>query len=369
MNNSRDYLEALGAALARTVPARERMDILRYYKEYFEDAGPEREQEIIDDLGDPEALAQRIIAEGGYGEDGGQPQAQQPQAEQYPPQSGGAQKRRVWPYVLLGVGAVALIAALYIVPRMMFSVVRNVAQSEGAVELETQVTAEDKLDRPAVDPTDKGVGEFDEISVKINMGNVTIQTGDAFNLSLREAEGVPKDADFGLDYSVSNGRLEVWSNGSYDLTDLKDFHNYSGGVTITVPTYTVLEAVNVNTDMGDVTLVNVRAEYVDVVTGMGNIAAHELLGVNELYMNTGMGDITLEGDLALETDLETGMGDVRVQTTCLKEECDYELECGMGEVKVNGRSCGRSTEYDSQNDIYELDATSGMGDVRVDFAG
>lgn len=365
--NSRDYLEALGAALAKTVPARERMDILRYYKEFFEDAGPEREQEIIADLGDPEELARRIIEEGGYG--GQSQQGQQPQSEQYPPQSNGPAKRRVWPYVLLGVGVVAVIAAVSIVPRLLWGIVRDRVVESSAETVYSEAPTHTMDDRPVAGSADKVVGEFEEISVNINLGNVTIQTGDDFNLSLHDPEDVPESGDFGLDYSVSNGRLEVWSSGSYDLTDFTSFQNFSGGVTITVPDYAVLTAVDVNTDMGNITLASFRAENVQAGTGMGDIAVHELIGVDELYMNTGMGDITLEGDLALDNELETGMGDVQVSTTCLRNECDYELECGMGEVKVNGRSHGRSVEYDSPNDIYELDATSGMGDVRVDFAG
>ena len=37
---SREYLEALGEALSTLVPDRERSETLRYYEEYFEEAGP-----------------------------------------------------------------------------------------------------------------------------------------------------------------------------------------------------------------------------------------------------------------------------------------------------------------------------------------
>ena len=39
---SREYLEALGEALSTLVPDRERSETLRYYEEYFEEAGPEQ---------------------------------------------------------------------------------------------------------------------------------------------------------------------------------------------------------------------------------------------------------------------------------------------------------------------------------------
>lgn len=366
--NSRDYLEALGAALAKTVPARERMDILRYYKEYFEDAGPEREQEIIADLGDPEALAQRIIEEGGYGEEDGQPRQQ---AQPEPPQSGAQQKRRVWPYVLLGVGVVALIAAVSIVPRLLWGVVRErvvdpIVGGGAAVHVveEPPGEAPESL-RP--NQTEQAMGEFTEISVHISMGDVTIiQTGDDFSIALSEPEGI----SLGLEYSVSNGRLEVWNDGSIDISDFKkSFTDIKCGVTVTVPEETPLSWVNAYTDLGDVALSNVCAREVEAGTGLGDIEVRQLLGsMDELSLNTGMGDITLEGRLPLEADLETGMGDVRVSAACPERQCHYELETGMGEVKVNGRGHGRQTENSDSDCIYELDASSGMGDVRVDFA-
>jgi len=42
------------------VPIQEREEALQYYNDYFEDAGPEREQEVITALGSPEQVAENI---------------------------------------------------------------------------------------------------------------------------------------------------------------------------------------------------------------------------------------------------------------------------------------------------------------------
>lgn len=42
------------------VPIQEREEALQYYNDYFEDAGPEREQEVIAALGSPEQVAENI---------------------------------------------------------------------------------------------------------------------------------------------------------------------------------------------------------------------------------------------------------------------------------------------------------------------
>ena len=92
------YLAELAEALARWVPERERQDILRYYAEYFEEAGPEREAEVVQELGDPWALASRLAVEGGY--------VTQEAANSWTP----PKKRKTPLFVLAGVAIVAIVA-------------------------------------------------------------------------------------------------------------------------------------------------------------------------------------------------------------------------------------------------------------------
>ena len=50
--NKQEYLSELEAYLA-SLSEEERNDALRFYEEYFEDAGPENEQQVISELGKP----------------------------------------------------------------------------------------------------------------------------------------------------------------------------------------------------------------------------------------------------------------------------------------------------------------------------
>lgn len=57
-----EYLNILSARL-NVLPADEYTDIMEYYKEYFEEAGEENEEDVISELGDVEELAKKIIKE------------------------------------------------------------------------------------------------------------------------------------------------------------------------------------------------------------------------------------------------------------------------------------------------------------------
>lgn len=61
--NKETYLQTLRAKLTGNIGPREIDDAIAYYSEYFEDAGPEREQEVIAELGHPAYLARQIIGD------------------------------------------------------------------------------------------------------------------------------------------------------------------------------------------------------------------------------------------------------------------------------------------------------------------
>lgn len=58
--NKTEYMRQLEQEL-RHLPKREREEALRYYREYFEDAGPEKEEEVAEELGDPKTAAAQIL--------------------------------------------------------------------------------------------------------------------------------------------------------------------------------------------------------------------------------------------------------------------------------------------------------------------
>lgn len=61
------------AALLQDVPAEERRDAMKYYNDYFDDAGEENEQQVIAELGDPAKIAATIKADlGSFSKDQGE---------------------------------------------------------------------------------------------------------------------------------------------------------------------------------------------------------------------------------------------------------------------------------------------------------
>ena len=58
--NRQEFLRQL-ESLLYAIPANERADALAYYNDYFDEAGIENEQSVIQELGSPQKVAQSII--------------------------------------------------------------------------------------------------------------------------------------------------------------------------------------------------------------------------------------------------------------------------------------------------------------------
>lgn len=65
--NREEYLSELYGRLRQRMPGGELNNVMKYYEEYFNEAGPEREQDIMAELGTPEDLARQILSGRGAG--------------------------------------------------------------------------------------------------------------------------------------------------------------------------------------------------------------------------------------------------------------------------------------------------------------
>lgn len=59
----RDEFMAQIARLLADLPESERMEAIRYYNDYLDEAGVENEEQAIEELGDPREIAENIKAD------------------------------------------------------------------------------------------------------------------------------------------------------------------------------------------------------------------------------------------------------------------------------------------------------------------
>lgn len=364
------YLTELAEGLARWVPERERQDILRYYAEYFDEAGPDKEGQVVAELGDPWALSCRLAVEGGY--------VTQEKADGWTPRQ---HKRKLGPLV-----AVAIVACVAIVAASVARTAASVGGWIGRLVSGNTANVAQVEEGTAFAPGDQSGGfwnmedgyleAFDEIDVDASIANVTVTSGDDYTLFISSDTTL---GGYSLKWEIKNGVLNIRDGGSaghVEINSWDDFKNIFGvnasamDVVITIPEGAVLNKLQVKTGLGDVFLSNLDVEKtLEAKTGMGDVECYEIRAYDDVRLESGMGDVTLavtEPYSGTEFDLKTGMGTIEAQIDGLEKDWDYEAKTGMGTVTLNGDSRGTKVERKGTGD-YKLDAETGMGDVNLYF--
>ena len=376
------YLAELAEGLARWVPERERQDILRYYAEYFEEAGPEREAQVVQELGDPWALSCRLAVEGGY--------VTWQQANSWTPP-----KKKRWPWMLIGAAAVLL--ALISVPIALLSSLVGSVIGRGVasvVSVEDEVTTVQEQMEPQYsgnvayfeEADQSGAGfwtmedgcleSFDEIDIDVSIANVMVTPGEDYTLFIDSGATL---GGYSLRWEIKNGVLKIRDGngaGHVQINSWDDFKNTFGinasamNVTITVPDGAALNKLKAKIGLGDVFLSQLYAEKeLEAETGMGDVECYGVRAMDEVDLKSGMGDVTLaitEPYSGAEFSAKTGMGTVEVNVEGYEKDWDYEAKTGMGTVALNGGDRGAKAERKGTGE-YKLEAESGMGDINLYF--
>lgn len=379
------YLAELAEGLARWVPERERQDILRYYAEYFEEAGPDREAEVVAELGDPWALSSRLAVEGGY-------------ATQFQADSWTSDKKKKWPWIL-AITSVAAVAVVFVVMAIAWSamnIVKTVVREETVtpatpvlIEEDPRYTGGDAEYTQSVRPeTTSGQGDggfwstadgcleaFQKIDIDASVANVTVTEGEDYTLSISSNTTL---GGYSLRWEVKDGALKIRDGGAaghVNIHSWDDFKNTFGidasamDVVVTVPGGVQMKELKAKTGLGDVFISNLGVEKeLEVETGLGDIECYEVKAWDEVKLETGLGDVTLGVEApysGVEYDLKTGMGTIEAQINGLEKDWEYEAKTGMGTVNVNGDSRGTKTER--KGGPYDLEAETGMGDINLYF--
>ncbi|MDE6955381.1 MAG: DUF4097 family beta strand repeat-containing protein [Oscillospiraceae bacterium] len=374
------YLAELAEGLARWVPERERQDILRYYAEYFDEAGPDKEGQVVAELGDPWALSCRLAVEGGY--------VTQQGADSWTPRQN---KRKRWPLVLAGTVACVAIVSLSVgqmasdvgraFGRWVSDQTANVAQVEegiGFVTLPQEPSVEFIEGKEFMGgfwtEQNSNLDPFLSIDANISLGNITVTEGSDFTLYIQ----YPGNLSHILEWEVKDGVLKIRDSDALphvEVSSWEDFWDLFGGrseaarVDITVPAGTLLETLEFKTGLGDVFLSGLEVNKIESKTGLGDVECFELQARKKLTLKSGMGDVNLGLEElwdGVAIELKTGMGNVEASLDCPERACRYEVKTGMGNILINGQSRGTKAVRDGSAP-YKLEIDNGMGDINLYF--
>ena len=314
------YLAELAEGLARWVPERDRQDILRYYAEYFDEAGPDREAEVVAELGDPWALSCRLAVEGGY--------VTQEQAESWRPRR---KRRKVWPFVVAGVLLVCVLPVVVIITGAIGSVIGinllgTASNRHVTYEAPTAIVGDaEYVDGSSV--VESSLDAFREIDAEISLGTIhVVGGGEDFALRI-EGSGEGYLDGYYVDWEVQDGVLRLWDGGTGGRRI--GFEGLEGAVEVmvTVPYDAALEGLRIKTDCGQVSLRELDVTGpVSAETDLGDVDCFAVRAAGRVTLKTDLGDIALDAfGSGGEFELNTACGDIVAYLDVPEGKCAYEL--------------------------------------------
>lgn len=304
-----DFLAELRRALSSRLPEEELSDALAYYEEYFAEAGEDREEAVLQELGSPAAVAAKVLED--RGEDA------PPVPEKSP---SGPKRLALWGVGILiacGVLAAVLLALLPLGPEEGAPLYGVIAGSEGYSDelLDFDSIHRLEIDLPAAEvliaPETEGTGLYVE----------------------RWGDPNPN-----LYYDVENGTLRLW-------TEAWEADAEPSGGTVYLYMPQTLVWADIDLDLGFLSVHGLEVQDLDVTIGQGDAALERLVtgaleaevGTGTLYLDHVRGG-TLKGSVTRLGD-QGGLEEHTPEALAEGDGTALVLEhCGAGVLELHART-------------------------------
>lgn len=340
--NKIEFLSKLEQCL-QNFPFEERLEALNYYKGYIEDAGPDMEEQVIQDLESPERIAELLKQQN---ED------------------------------------------------VFHSDSNAESNSEGIYTEEGyRSNHQEKEQKELIHVSETYNEEIQSIDIKVYMGTVKVISGTEFQI-------VANNVDNNQFYSVVDHG--VWRIQDVDGTVLKAFssklNNLFQGkvrdcypdVTIYVPTGFIAEYLQLYVGAGTVRLEDITAKKVRFSVNAGKLYGDRILVKEQtnITINTGeaklnnisaadvslkcnVGNMEYNGSMIGDSKVNCNVGCIQLGLQAQANEYEYDISCTLGEVLINGTGHKQFQEEMKQQSIgyHSLKLHCDIGSIIVKTGG
>ena len=322
-----EYLTAI-ATLLQDISVEERKEAMKFYNDYFDEAGDENADQAIEDLGSPEEVARKIRESLGNNEFVKTPVEDiTNNGLTYATANYAAPTKKpfpVWGIVLIVVGAL-IILCLPIILAM-----------KGASRIVNSYTVTRSFtERSDTDNYTDGVSadEVTDLKISVDYGEVSIVT----DSNLETIYCSYEDVMFGeITEDIVGDTYEFKYDGekSAYVSSIK-----TPEFTIYIPEDFQCEDISINVGAGNLSLSGdvVSSGKIDINVGAGNLEVTRW-EVKDIQINCGCGNIEYDGKVNSEFEAKLGAGNIDLELDGDEKDFDYYIDGALGNFSINGRS-------------------------------
>ena len=202
--------------------------------------------------------------------------------------------------------------------------------------------------------------EFDEINLRLGVSNVTVQHGSEWRVTGRLRAQVNIETAGGVLFIEEPTQRRNNFNIGINTT------NYF--VTITVPRDVALDTLSLEVGVGRVDVQDIESLGAYLTTGVGNVSARNV-DFQHAILTTGVGNVYADGIFEGRADFTSGTGNVSLTLPSARTDYSYTMSSGVGNTTINGTRESGSVTRNTPGAIANIHASTGVGNVRVDFRG
>lgn len=179
------------------------------------------------------------------------------------------------------------------------------------------------------------------LDIEINAADFTVKQGEIFSVETNLK---------GLKVEEKNGKLTI-----EDKKHFSSGTSYNGAfLTLTIPSDTVFEKVNIITGAGRFTVESLTTDILNFELGAGEVICDKITASRSADIDGGAGKITVTNGSFHDLDFDMGIGQLNF-TAALSGKSEFDLGVGESNITVIG-----------SKDEYSLDIEKGIGTITLD---
>lgn len=353
------------AILLQDIPVEERNAAMQYYNDYFDDAGSDKEADIIEKLGSPEKIANEIKANLHTDEE-----AQEYRETGYT-DTRFEQKEAITPFtltedfrntpkthiskkgfkILLGViGGIILLLCIF---GIFVGYISNTFLTNYAPATENVTSSGNTLHH---DETFNGVKSINVEASALNLHILASETNESSIKVMNWNDS--NHVKFYLDHSTLNIETPDNWNNKWNIPDIRLY----------IPSEH-FDEIEVDIDAGSIYIQDLSSvNSLDLHISAGEIQVDHFIA-NEAEFSCDAGTIDASGYCSKEIGIDCSTGSVALDILEKQDEYNYDVECGLGSVTIGNLSFSGNVEKEShtKNASKEISVECGLGEVTVHF--
>lgn len=198
--------------------------------------------------------------------------------------------------------------------------------------------------------------EFSSISADATIMELTIKSGNAYEISCRYNEKVRPE------YQVKDQVLRITQNAdNIPITG----NSAQCEVIVTVPSNADLSEITANVDLGVIKISKITAASLDLTADLGDVEL-EHCDLGNASISADMGDIDVSSCTFSNLTAEVSMGDLSVDTSSDLSGYTIDISVDLGSLKVNGRDYKNQFSQRGSTDR-TIVLTNDMGDAELEY--